>query len=98
MMDIGYETNYEVPYMSGCFMLFSSSIFEQLQGFDENFFMYMEDADISRRASALCKCLYFSEVTIVHHWERGSYKQLKLTWISIKSTFYYFRKWGWKFF
>ena len=98
MMDKGYEKSYEVPYMSGCFMLFRRSVYEEIGGFDENFFMYLEDADITRKARSVSKCLYFSEATIIHHWERGSHKQLKLTWISIKSSFYYFCKWGWKFF
>ncbi len=93
ILDKGYETNYEVPYMSGCFMLFRREIFEQLNGFDEKFFMYLEDTDITRRAREISKCIYNSKASIIHHWERGSYKSWKLTWISIKSSFYYFRKW-----
>ena len=93
MKDKGYESNYEVPYLSGCFMLFRTEIFKKLQGFDEKFFMYLEDADITRRSRLVCKCMYFSETSIIHHWERGSYNSWKLTWISIKSSFYYFWKW-----
>ena len=98
MLDKGYDSNYEVPYMSGCFMLFRKSTLAKINGFDERFFMYMEDADITRRASNIGKCTYFSEVSIIHHWSRASHKSIKLTWISIKSSFKYFNKWGWTLF
>lgn len=98
MMDKGYESSYEVPYMSGCFMLFRREVFEKINGFDESFFMYLEDADITRRASEISKCVYFHEKSITHHWSRGSHKSLKLTWISVKSSFTYFNKWGWSLF
>ena len=41
-MDYGYDKSYEVPYMSGCFMLFRKNILDKIGGFDENFFMYLE--------------------------------------------------------
>ena len=94
MLDKGYDQSYEVPYMSGCFMLFRSEVLEKLKGFDEDFFMYMEDADISRRASELGRCVFYPQASIVHKWGRGSHKSLKLTWISIKSSLLYFKKWG----
>ena len=94
MMDKGYDKAYEVPYMSGCFMLFRSEIFEKVKGFDEDFFMYLEDADISRRCRAISKCMFYPDSTIIHKWSRASHKSLKLTWISIKSSIVYFKKWG----
>jgi GT2 family glycosyltransferase len=94
MLDKGYDQSYEVPYMSGCFMLFRTSIFRELKGFDEDFFMYMEDADITRRCRAISKCLFLPQAKIVHKWSRASHKSLKLTWVSIKSSCLYFKKWG----
>ena len=74
MLDKGYDSSYEVPYMSGCFMLFRTDTLKELNGFDERFFMYLEDADITRRAAEISKCLYYSEASIIHHWSRGSHK------------------------
>ena len=93
MLDKGYNCNYEVPYLSGCFMLFRAKAFKKINGFDEGFFMYLEDADITRRAGQISKCFYFCDASIIHYWQKGSYKSWKLTWISIKSSFYYFNKW-----
>jgi GT2 family glycosyltransferase len=39
------------PNLIGCFMLFSSEKLLALGGFDERFFMYMEDVDLSRRCA-----------------------------------------------
>ncbi|MCM8536368.1 MAG: glycosyltransferase family 2 protein [Lentisphaeraceae bacterium] len=98
MLDKGYTSSYEVPYLSGSFMLFRRTALEKIEGFDERFFMYLEDADITRRAAKVGKCLYFSEASIIHHWSRASHKSLKLTLVSIKSSFKYFNKWGWTLF
>ncbi len=40
-------------WCSGCCCLFPYEVFEQTKGFDDNFFMYMEDVDISWRARSL---------------------------------------------
>ena len=97
MMDKGYDNQFEVPYLSGCFMLFRNKILQDLKGFDDNFFMYLEDADITYRTSKISKAVYYPKATITHQWARGSHRSLKLTWITIQSSFYYFKKWGFKF-
>jgi len=40
----------EVTMVSGCFILFHKSVFEKIKGFDENFFLYLEDLDFCLRA------------------------------------------------
>jgi GT2 family glycosyltransferase len=97
MRDTGYDKVFEIPYATGCFMFFRSSILKQIKGFDENFFMYLEDADITRRVNKISKCVFYPYSSVEHLWNRGSHKSLKLTWINIKSVFYYFNKWGWDF-
>ncbi|MBN8536900.1 MAG: glycosyltransferase family 2 protein [Deltaproteobacteria bacterium] len=95
MRDRDYDQIMEVPSLSGCFMMFRTSILQKIKGFDERFFMYMEDVDISRRASLEAKNIHFPGVTIYHEHGQGSYKSKKLLWIHIKSTLQYFIKWGW---
>ncbi|OQA83044.1 MAG: N-acetylglucosaminyl-diphospho-decaprenol L-rhamnosyltransferase [Microgenomates group bacterium ADurb.Bin238] len=49
--DISYpKHSIEVGSVSGGYMLIKKSSFELLHGFDENFFMYLEDVDICKRA------------------------------------------------
>lgn len=40
---------YEVGWISGSFMIIKKSIYEDINGFDERFFMYVEDVDICKR-------------------------------------------------
>jgi len=49
--DVSYpKHSLEVGSVSGGYMLIKKSSFELLGGFDENFFMYLEDIDICKRA------------------------------------------------
>lgn len=99
MRDVGYDRVMEVPIATGCFMLFRRDVLDRIGGFDTNFFLYLEDADISLRvASVQKKVLYFPEAHVFHHWARGSYKSWRLTLASIRSSFYFFSKHGWRLF
>lgn len=92
-----YETEVEIPFLSGCFMFFRTEILKKDCLFDDNFFMYLEDADITRRVARFAKTLYYPKVSIVHEYQRGAHKNRKLLWIFIKSVFTYFHKYGWFF-
>lgn len=84
-----------VPYLSGCFMLFNSEKLLRLEGFDERFFMYMEDIDLSRRCAEKFGAIYYPLAKVIHKHEQGSYKNPALLKAHLKSAFDYFNKWGW---
>lgn len=84
-----------IPYLSGCFMLFDSKKLLFLEGFDERFFMYMEDIDLSRRCAQQFGTIYYPLVEITHAHEQASYKNTKLLKAHLKSAIQYFNKWGW---
>ena len=98
MRDTGYDKIMDVPCLSGSFMLFRKNILEKIGGFDENFYMYFEDADITRRISEISRTVFYPYTSVIHLWERGSHKNIKLLIISLISTVKYFNKWGWKIF
>ena len=83
------------PYLSGCFMLFRSEALKALKGFDERFFMYMEDVDLSRRCAQQFGTLYCPQFSVIHAHEQASYKNTKLLKAHIQSAILYFNKWGW---
>jgi GT2 family glycosyltransferase len=86
---------YDVPYLSGCFMFFRSTTLEQVGFFDDKFFMYLEDADITRRFLEISRTAYYPGATVYHHYAGLTHKKWKYKWITIQSAFIYFNKWGW---
>ena len=59
----------EVEAMSATFMMVRRDLFEQLGGFDERFFMYVEDTDLCKRFHDVGKqVIYLGDVSVVHHW------------------------------
>jgi GT2 family glycosyltransferase len=103
-MDYNYEFHFfdfnkiiEVPYAMGCFMFINTKVFNTVNGFDERFFMYPEDIDLTRRIHEHFKTIYYPKVSIVHQHGRGSYKSYKLLYYHVTSMIKYFNKWGWFF-
>lgn len=93
----GHNRIMNVPYLSGCFMLLRVSALEDVGLFDERFFMYPEDIDLTRRLHARYQTIFYPYVTIIHRHEQASYKNLRLLWIHITNMIRYFNKWGWIF-
>ncbi len=62
-----HEVN-EVAVLSGAFMFIRTSILRKIGYFDETFFMYGEDIDLSYRITlAGAKNIYFPKSTIIHY-------------------------------
>ena len=89
------EYEFNVPILSGCFSLFRVDALKDVGLYDEKFFMYFEDFDLSRRIHCKYKTIYYPTASIIHTHERGAAKSLKLFMIFIKSTIIYFNKYGW---
>lgn len=92
-----YQSQADIPYLSGCFMAIRSSAFSSIGGFDEHFFMYLEDTDLCRRLLKLGRLVFNPDFTVVHVFEKASYKNSKLLRAHLASAIYYFNKWGWMF-
>jgi len=59
--------NNPVDVLSGAFMMIKKAVFEKADGFDETFFMYGEDIDLSLRISQLgYKNYYLGKISIIH--------------------------------
>ena len=59
--------NNPVEVLSGAFMMIKRAVFEKVNGFDETFFMYGEDIDLSLRISQLgYKNYYLGKISITH--------------------------------
>ena len=93
----GYNKIMEVPVLSGCFMFLRSTALKEVGLFDDRYFMYMEDVDLSRRIRRKYKTLFYPEVQIYHGYAKESYANSLLLKYHIRSAISYFNKWGWFF-
>jgi len=85
-----------IPIVSGCCMLIRTGIFKALNGFDERFFLYFEDFDLSLRAKKYGKVAYQPAMAI-HHL--GGFSAKKGLWHIrqfVRSGRQFFQKHGWK--
>lgn len=56
-----------IDWAAGSFLAFKASHYAELDGFDENYFMYCEDIDICYRSHLLGeRVLYFPEIKAIH--------------------------------
>ncbi|QXJ58383.1 glycosyltransferase family 2 protein [Enterococcus raffinosus] len=88
-----------VRMISGSFMVVDIDKFNEINGFDERYFMYFEDNDLCRKMEqAGYQAVYSPQFSVVHLYERGAVKSRKLFFIFLQSMRKYFQKWGWQFF
>jgi GT2 family glycosyltransferase len=92
-----YDTPLFVPYLSGCFMLLRTDALIEVGLFDERFFMYPEDIDLTRRLAAKFKTAYYPGVHIIHRHGAASQKSLRMFIVHAVNIIKYFNKWGWLF-
>lgn len=98
LQDRDYSRQFQVPFGQGSFLVIRSDLFKALRGFDEGYFMYLEDADLCRRVNLVSKLVFVPEAKVIHKWEQGSHKSWRLFKHHLASTKYYFSKWGYKWF
>lgn len=93
MLDCDLTKPIDIENASGCFMVFRTSILKKVDGFDERYFMYFEDADITRKARKYSRVVYYPEAVVSHVWNRDSKHNFKLLAIHIHSMLKYYWKW-----
>lgn len=94
MADQDYAHVIETTYLSGCCMVFRSPAYLKVGGFDERYFLYLEDADLARRLSLDGRCVHLPIAEVKHGWGRGNYSSLKLMLVNLISAWKYFGAWG----
>lgn len=87
----------EVEFCTGCFFVIRTKVFKELKGFDERFFMYCEDADLSRRIRQKGKIIFYPYTWVIHKWNRDNTRSFRGIMRFMNSLMKYFIKWGIKF-
>ena len=99
MRNVAYSNSIvESTYLSGAFMLCRTELLDKINWLDEKFFMYLEDADLTRRLSKFGKCVHNPFFKIRHLWAKGSHNNNYLKMIACISFVKYSFKWGLKLF
>ncbi len=79
-----YERVQEILFPDGCAALYRASLLRQVEGFDEDFFAYGDDADLGLRARWRgWSCLYVPGAVVHHHLSSttGAYSSRKVYWV-----------------
>lgn len=62
------------PIVSGCFMFFKSAILKDIGGFNDKFFLYFEDFDLSLKSNKIADTAYVPTVGVIHAGGHASKK------------------------
>lgn len=83
--------------LSGCCMMLKKSLFEEIGGMDEQFFMYQEETDWGLRTKQVGKKVIYNPNAVITHYQGVSTKKVKVksTWIFTQSMMKFFKKHFW---
>ena len=95
LRNMSYDSQIDVPILSGSFMILRTSVLKEIGFFDERYFMYLEDFDLCRRVGEVARTTFVPDVKVFHEYEKGSYYNRRLFKHHIVSALKYFTKWGW---
>ncbi|CAD9227397.1 Glycosyl transferase family 2 [Burkholderia cenocepacia] len=87
---------WDPPIVSGCFMLFRTSVLIRLQGFDPRYFLYFEDYDLSLRTGKCARTVYLPLARVVHHGGGASRKGFAHIRMFAASAFKFYNRFGWR--
>ncbi len=97
MIDVcGADHTVEVPLASGCFMLVPTPALQAVGGFDERYFLYFEDFDLSIRLRREGRLLFDPAMQIVHHGGYAARKGFRHVSYFIRSGIRFFNEHGWR--
>lgn len=100
MGDFHHDAIQDVELVTGAAMMMPRKVFEEVGGFDERYFLFMEDFDLCkevRRAGR--RIVYFPDALVSHYHKRLSAGRLfqllrrRVFWLHLQSAAKYFWKW-----
>lgn len=87
------KMEYRSLWFAGMFLILKKEDYKILNGFDERYFMYLEDTDLCLRAKYMgFKFLEDNRIEVIHDCRRDSRKKIKYFIIHLKSLLYFFWK------
>ncbi|MGD9560139.1 MAG: glycosyltransferase family 2 protein [Oscillospiraceae bacterium] len=96
MLDEDLSQPTDVEFCSGSFFMVRTEVFRAMGGFDEKYFMYVEDADLTQKMLQAGQAVYLPTAEVTHAWHRDAHRRPRQFWWQVKSMLRYFRKWGFR--
>ena len=90
------NTESDVVLASGAFMLVRTKALLAAGGFDEGYFLYFEDFDLSLRLAHFGRLVFYPATKIVHHGGYAASKGWRHMRLFIKSGIRFFNTHGWR--
>ena len=85
----------DIPIVSGAFMMMCRETFERLGGFDEEFFLHVEDIDVCRRVREMGgRVIFHPKASVMHYGSTSAVRRQKVEWEKLKGFIYYFQKYS----
>lgn len=85
-----------IEIASGCCMLLRSDVLQAVEGFNETFFLYFEDFDLSLRIGQVAQVAYVPEMKIVHYGGNAARKGISHILLFATSALRFYRLYGWR--
>ena len=94
MLDFDHNEALSVDWLSGCCLMIPKNVFEEVNGFDENYFLFNEDVDLCRMVHQTGKkVIYFPEAKVTHKISTSNRKTTARVIIQRHlGMMYYFKK------
>lgn len=86
------------PIASGCFMFFRRTSLQKTEGFDDRYFLYFEDFDLSIRTRSISCIAYVPTIRILHSGGKTSQKGFWHIKTFVLSSIKFFHQYGIKLF
>ncbi|MEZ5567839.1 MAG: glycosyltransferase [Halioglobus sp.] len=94
--ELSAEVPCDVDIASGCCMLVRTGALRSAGGFDERYFLYFEDFDLSLRLALHGRLVFHPTVSIVHHGGYAARKGWRHVGFFVRSAARFFNQHGWR--
>lgn len=94
MTNFDHLSDCSVDHVMGAFYLMPRAVFEELGGFDEDYFVYLEDLDLSKRVKNAGYSIEYRAGPVAYHKQGGTSEKVKAhrLFYSLKSNLIYSAK------
>ena len=87
------HTPSDVDIVSGAFMMMNRETFDVLDGFDENYFLHVEDIDVCRRVRDKGgRVIFHPKASVMHYGSTSDVRRQTVEFEKLKGFIYYFRQ------